>query len=55
MKRKICAVIAILCVLRILGLAGESDLGTMAFSTIVAHVSISTVTLLISSKIGGLI
>jgi hypothetical protein len=53
MKRKICAAIAILCVLCLLGLAGSSDLNRIGFAGIVAQGIPLAALAFISLEIGG--
>lgn len=55
MKKKICGWIAFLCFVRMIGIAGSSDLELISFAESVAQMIGAAVIMLISSKIGGII
>ena len=55
MKKKICGWIAFLCFVRMVGIAGSSDLELISFAESVAQTIPALALMLISSKIGGII
>lgn len=53
MRKKICAVIAILSFLRLLGIAGSSDLGMIDLSQILSQTTLAVILFAGSIYVGG--
>lgn len=55
MRKRICAAVAVISFLCLIGTAGSSDLNRISFTAMVAQGSLSAAALYISMKIGGFI